>query len=70
MCNTPGTRGGTGGCDQMLAVKRRKNENHISSSYAKIFGKQIFSLGRFHEVGQKQKTEREREKRERETESW
>ena len=30
----------------------------------KYWGKQIFSLGRFPEVGQKQKTEKEREKRE------
>ena len=28
----------------------------------KYWGKQIFSLGRFPEVGQKQKTEREKEK--------
>ena len=37
---------------------------HISSSYAKISGEQIFSLGSFPEVGQKQKTEREKRKKE------
>ena len=42
---------------------------HISSSYAKILGKQIFSLGSFPEVGQKQKTE-EKGKQERESENW
>ena len=30
---------------------------------AKILGKQIFSLGRFPEVGQKQKTEKKKKKR-------
>ena len=35
---------------------------HISSSYAKIFGKQIFTHGSFPEVGHKQKTERKRER--------
>ena len=29
----------------------------------RYWGKQIFSLGRFHKVGQKQKTEREERKR-------
>ena len=38
---------------------------HISSSYAKILGKQIFSLGSFPEVGQKQKKIRKKEKKER-----
>ena len=49
---------------------------HTSSSYAKLLGKQIFSLGRFPEVGQKQrmdKREKERpkygEERKRKTES-
>ena len=35
-----------------------------SSSYAKIWWKQIFSHGSFPEVGQKQKTERKKEERE------
>ena len=34
----------------------------ISSSYAKILGKQIFSLVSFPEVGQKQKTEKKKER--------
>ena len=29
--NTPGTRGGLGGRDQMLAVKRRKNTRKLAS---------------------------------------
>ena len=42
---------------------------HISSSYAKILGGNYFAHGRFHEVGQKQKTgEKEKRKRERERE--
>ena len=37
----------------------------------KYWWKQIFSLGRFPEVGQKQKTEREKREKERgETERW
>ena len=44
----PGTRGGSG--DLSLAVFFL----HKSSSYAKIWGKQNFSLGSFPEVGQKQ----------------
>ena len=38
---------------------------NISSSYAKILGETNFSLKRFPEVGQKQKTEREKMRRER-----
>ena len=33
-------------------------DRHISSCYAKILEEQIFSLGSFPEVGQKQKTEK------------
>ena len=36
---------------------------HISSSYDKILGKHIFSLGSFPEVGQKQKTEKKKERK-------
>ena len=36
----------------------------------KYWGKQIFTHGRFPEVGQKQKTEKKEKKRERESESW
>ena len=36
---------------------------HISSSYAKILGKQISAHGRFPIVGLKQKTEREKKER-------
>ena len=34
----------------------------MSSSYARILGKQIFSLGSFPEVDKKQKTEKKRKK--------
>ena len=37
---------------------------YTSSSYDKILGKQIFSLGSFPEVGQKQKTKKKKEERE------
>ena len=47
--NTPGTTGGPGGRDRTLAVKSRKNARkeanfflHISSSYAKILGGNLF----------------------------
>ena len=36
----------------------------------KYWGKQIFTDGKFPEVGQKQKTEREKKREERETERW
>ena len=35
---------------------------HVSSSYAKILGNQIFTHGSFPEVGQKQKTEEKKKK--------
>ena len=83
--NTPGTAGGPGGRDRMLAVKSRKTlENQFFFVKKKIpkkhffcciyllvmpkyWGKQIFTHGRYSEVGQKQKTERKRrrEKKER-----
>ena len=52
----------------MLAVKRRKNALKININIyllvmPKYWGKQIFSIGRFPDVGQKQKTEKEREKK-------
>ena len=52
--NTPGTAGGPG---PAFFRKEIFFFLYISSSYAKISGKQIFSLGSFPEVGQKQKTE-------------
>ena len=36
---------------------------HISFSYAKILGEQIFAHGRFPEVGQKQKMEEKKKKK-------
>ena len=36
----------------------------------KYWGKQIFSLGSFPEVGQKQKMEKKKKKKETETKSW
>ena len=56
--NTPGTAGGPGGRDRTLAVM------------PKYWGKQIFTHGRFPEVGQKQKTERKEREKERKTERW
>ena len=47
--------------NQFFFVKKKKL--HISSSYAKILGKQILSRGSLPEVDQKQKTgKKEREK--------
>ena len=40
----------------------------MTERWPKYWGKQIFSLGSFLEVGQKQKTERKKEERERERE--
>ena len=72
--NTLETGGGPGGRDQTLAVKIRKNARKKYKYYPPIFfciyllvmpkhwGKQIFSLGSFPEVGQQQKTERKKEK--------
>ena len=71
--NTPGTAGGPGGRDRMLAVKSRKNVRKITflSKKNKIYQiffifyywvKNYFAHGRFPEVGQKQKTERERKR--------
>ena len=61
--NTPGTRGGLGGCDQTLAVK---------SSYAKILGKTNFHTREFPRNGSKAKGEEKKRKKkeERETERW
>ena len=47
----------------MAHASRLGQKMDVSSSYAKILGKQIFSLGSFPEVSQKQKTEK-KEKRE------
>ena len=52
----PGTRGGPGGRDRMLAVKSLKIARK-SVFLRKYWGKQIFAHGRFPEVGEKQKTE-------------
>ena len=62
--NTPGTRGGPGGHDRTLAVKRL----HISSSYAKILGETNFQPREIPRSGSKAKNG-EREK-ERKTEGW
>ena len=76
---TPGTAGGPGGRDRTMAVKSRKNARKSAFFRKKIFfciyllvmpkywGKQIFTHGRFPEMGQKQKTE---ERKERKTERW
>ena len=64
--NTPGTAGGPGGRDQTLAVKRRKNAQLFCMYLLvmpKYWRKQIFTHGRFPEVGQKQKTEKKNKKR-------
>ena len=51
---------------RMAHASRLGQKMDVSSSYAKILGKQIFSLGSFpDEVGQKQKMEKKRKKRER-----
>ena len=82
--NTPGTAGGLGGRDRMLAVKeektpknqffsRKKIKNYFKNIFfcihllvmPKYWGKQIFSLGSFPKVGQKQKTEKKKKKEER-----
>ena len=75
--NTPGTAGGRCGRDRTLAVKRRETlENQlflikkiITYIYLQVmpkyWGKQIFSLGSFPEVGQKQKAEKKKKKKER-----
>ena len=63
--------GGPGDRDRTMAVKRRKNAQKSvffvkrkSAFFIKnIGGKQIFSLGSFPEVGQKQKTEKKEEKK-------
>ena len=55
--NTQGTAGGPGGRDRTLAVKNIKI-TYISLVIPKYWGKQIFTHGRFPEVGQKQKTEK------------
>ena len=76
--NTPGTAGGPGGRDRTLAVKSRKNakksffflkKKKITYFFfiyllvmSKYWGKQIFTQGRFPEVGQKQKAERKKRK--------
>ena len=68
--NTPGTAGGPGGRDQMLAVKKMlenqlfslKHKNYLNKDnffciyllvMPKYWGKQIFTHGRFPEVGEK-----------------
>ena len=51
--------GGPGGRGRTLSVKRRKTRIYLLVM-PKYWGKQIFTLGRFPEVGQKQKTEREK----------
>ena len=70
--NTPGTAGGPGGRDRTLAVKRRKNSQKsvffrkkIKITLKKYWVKNYFTHGRFHEVGQKQKTEREKKREKR-----
>ena len=55
--NTPGTRGGPGGRDGTLAVKRRKNTKISFVLVNFLFMPKYW--GSFPEVGQKQKTERE-----------
>ena len=76
--NTPGTRGGPGGRDRTLAEEKKCEYQFFFRKTIKItiffciylpvipkyWGKQIFTHGRFPEVGQKQKTERKREKSE------
>ena len=80
--STPGTAGGPGGHDRTLAVKSKINargkKNYLKFFFfciyllvmPKYWGKQIFTHGRFPEVGQKQKTEREKEKKSGKTERW
>ena len=62
--NTPGIRGGPGGCNQTLTVKSRKNARKITifSPFftfllvmPKYGGEQNFSHRSFPEVGEKQK---------------
>ena len=67
---TPGTAGGPGGRDQAVKsffVKKYKLPKKIFVCIyllvmPKYWGKQIFTHGRFPEVGQKQKTEKKRKK--------
>ena len=82
--NTPGTRGGPGGHDQKLVIKRRKNAEkspffvkknylkkyflHIYSSYAKILGETNFQPREIPRSGSKVKDGKEKERRE--TEIW
>ena len=73
LVNTPGTSGGPGGRDRTLAMKRRINAPKFFFWCCKYLlvmpnyqGKQIFTHGRFPEVGQKQKTEREKKEKKRE----
>ena len=70
--NTPGTTGGPGGRDRTLAVKSKKKtlENQLTIFLciyylvmSKYWGKQIFTHGRFPEVGQKQRTEKKERKK-------
>ena len=66
--NTPGTAVCPGDRDRTLAVKSRKSaEKSVFCIYLlvmpKYWGKQIFSLGSFPEVGQKQKTEKKEERK-------
>ena len=79
--NNPGTSGGPGGHDGTIKSRKNGQKSffrtkikitqkkiffwHISSSYAKYWGKQIFTHGRFPEVGQKQKTEKRKKEKER-----
>ena len=67
LINTPGTRGGPGGCDRTLAVKRRKKHLKISfflhtSSYA-ISGETNFQPREIPGNGSKAKDGKEREKK-------
>ena len=80
MLNTPGTRGGPGGCDQTLAVKSRKNARKSTffrkkKNYKKkciyllvmpkYWVKNYFAHGSFPEVGQKQKMEKQKKRKRR-----
>ena len=49
-------------------LKKNKNDLlfYIPSSYAKTWGKQNFSFGSIHEVGEKQKAEKKKKKKEEE----
>ena len=81
--NTPGTRGGPGGRDRTLAVKKKKTRPkiiffckkklpkfffffvHISSSYAKILGGNLFRTSEIPRSGSKAKDGEKRGERER-----